>query len=71
MVCFVSQSEITPFKPFNHRFPTPYWATNSTSPQWYSVRRGPAHIIVLSSYSAYGILPYRSHLSGVDLQYAS
>lgn len=47
-------SEITPFKPFNHRFPTPYWATNSTSPQWYSVRRGPAHIIVLSSYSAYG-----------------
>jgi hypothetical protein len=46
--------ETVPFKPFNHRFPTPYWATNSTSPQWYAVRRGPAHIIVLSSYSAYG-----------------
>lgn len=46
--------EITPFKPFNHRFPTPHDASSSSSPQWYAIKRGPVHIIVLSSYSAYG-----------------
>lgn len=46
--------EITLFKSFTHRFPTPYTASNSTDPVYYSIKRGPAHIIVLSSYSAYG-----------------
>ncbi|XP_024004405.1 purple acid phosphatase 6 isoform X2 [Eutrema salsugineum] len=41
------------FKPYEHRYPNAYKASGSTSPLWYSVRRGPAHIIVLSSYSAY------------------
>jgi hypothetical protein len=45
--------EIKPFKSFKHRFPTPYQASNSTSPLWYSIKRASAHIIVLSSYSAY------------------
>ncbi|CAK9855171.1 unnamed protein product [Sphagnum jensenii] len=46
--------EIKPFKSFKNRFPIPYQASNSTSPLWYSIKRGSAHIIVLSSYSAYG-----------------
>ncbi|KAJ8752634.1 hypothetical protein K2173_005523 [Erythroxylum novogranatense] len=46
--------EIEPFKPYNHRCPTPYKASGSTSPLWYSVKRASAYIIVLSSYSAYG-----------------
>ncbi|GAB2291778.1 Purple acid phosphatase 10, variant 2 [Dionaea muscipula] len=46
--------ETEPFKPFSHRYPTPYKASNSTSPFWYSIKRGPAYIIVLASYSAYG-----------------
>lgn len=54
-VVVVVQGEITPFKPFNHRFPTPHDASSSSSPQWYAIKRGPVHIIVLSSYSAYGI----------------
>eukprot|EP00250_Pteridium_aquilinum_P008868 c18272_g2_i1 orf=32-1561(+) len=45
--------EGVPFKPFLHRYVTPYLASNSTSPLWYAVRRASAHIIVLSSYSAY------------------
>ncbi len=54
-VSFVGmQGEIKPFKSFKHRFPIPYPASNSTSPLWYSIKRGSAHIIVLSSYSAYG-----------------
>lgn len=48
------QGEIEPFKPFIHRYPTPYLASHSTSPLWYSIKRASAHIIVLSSYSAYG-----------------
>lgn len=48
------QGEATPFKPFLNRFPTPYRSSNSTSALFYAVKRGPAHIIVLSSYSAYG-----------------
>lgn len=46
--------ETHPFKPFKHRYQTPYKASNSTEPFWYSIKRGPAYIIVLSSYSAYG-----------------
>ncbi|CAI9103753.1 OLC1v1002294C2 [Oldenlandia corymbosa var. corymbosa] len=47
--------ETEPFKPFTHRYPTPYRASNSTAPFWYSIKRGPAYIIVLASYSAYGM----------------
>ncbi|RLM99425.1 purple acid phosphatase 2-like [Panicum miliaceum] len=46
--------ETTAFKPFTHRYPTPYRASGSSEPYWYSVKLGPAHIIVLSSYSAFG-----------------
>ncbi|KAL9272611.1 Purple acid phosphatase 2-like protein [Drosera capensis] len=46
--------ETKPFKPFSHRYSTPYKASNSTGPFWYSIKRGPAYIIVLASYSAYG-----------------
>ncbi|KAE9447282.1 hypothetical protein C3L33_20794, partial [Rhododendron williamsianum] len=42
------------FKPFSHRYHTPYRAANSTSSFWYSIKRASAYIIVLSSYSAYG-----------------
>ncbi|KMZ72870.1 Purple acid phosphatase [Zostera marina] len=47
-------AEPFPFKPFMSRYPTPYKVSMSTSPLWYSIKRGPAYIIVLSSYSAYG-----------------
>lgn len=46
--------ETQPFKPYKHRYHTPYKASNSTAPFWYSIKRGPAYIIVLASYSAYG-----------------
>ncbi|KAK1297502.1 Purple acid phosphatase 2 [Acorus calamus] len=46
--------ETKPFKPFTHRYRTPYRASDSTSPLWYSIKRASAYIIVLSSYSAYG-----------------
>ncbi|KAH8942803.1 hypothetical protein BDL97_13G014500 [Sphagnum fallax] len=46
--------EIKPFKSFKNSFPIPHQASNSTSLLWYSIERGSAHIIVLSSYSAYG-----------------
>ncbi|CAI0377613.1 unnamed protein product [Linum tenue] len=46
--------ETQPFKPYLHRFHVPFKASGSTSPLWYSVRIASAHIIVLSSYSAYG-----------------
>ncbi|KAI5673165.1 hypothetical protein M9H77_13529 [Catharanthus roseus] len=46
--------ETKPFKPFSHRYYTPYKSSESTSPFWYSIKRGPAYIIVLASYSAYG-----------------
>ncbi|GAB4828232.1 Bifunctional purple acid phosphatase 26 [Ancistrocladus abbreviatus] len=45
--------EVVPFKSFLHRYPTPYAASKSTNPLWYSIRRASAHIIVLSSYSAF------------------
>ncbi|GER26562.1 purple acid phosphatase [Striga asiatica] len=46
--------ETKPFKPYKNRFFTPYRASGSTSPLWYSIKRASAYIIVLSSYSAYG-----------------
>lgn len=46
--------ETNPFKPFTHRYHTPYKASNSTHALWYSIKRASAYIIVLSSYSAYG-----------------
>ncbi|XP_047325854.1 purple acid phosphatase 2-like [Impatiens glandulifera] len=49
-----SIGETKPFKPFTHRYHTPYKASGSTEPLWYSIKRASAHIIVLSSYSAYG-----------------
>lgn len=45
--------EVTPFKSYLHRYPTPYLASESSSPLWYAVRRASAHIIVLSSYSPF------------------
>nr|XP_029118054.1 purple acid phosphatase isoform X2 [Elaeis guineensis] len=47
--------ENVPFKPYSHRYHVPYWASGSTSPFWYSIKRASAYIIVLASYSAYGI----------------
>nr|1KBP_A Chain A, Purple Acid Phosphatase [Phaseolus vulgaris]1KBP_B Chain B, Purple Acid Phosphatase [Phaseolus vulgaris]1KBP_C Chain C, Purple Acid Phosphatase [Phaseolus vulgaris]1KBP_D Chain D, Purple Acid Phosphatase [Phaseolus vulgaris]3KBP_A Chain A, Purple Acid Phosphatase [Phaseolus vulgaris]3KBP_B Chain B, Purple Acid Phosphatase [Phaseolus vulgaris]3KBP_C Chain C, Purple Acid Phosphatase [Phaseolus vulgaris]3KBP_D Chain D, Purple Acid Phosphatase [Phaseolus vulgaris]4KBP_A Chain A, Pur len=47
-------NETEPFKPFSYRYHVPYEASQSTSPFWYSIKRASAHIIVLSSYSAYG-----------------
>ncbi|OAE26722.1 hypothetical protein AXG93_3310s1210 [Marchantia polymorpha subsp. ruderalis] len=46
--------ETIPFQPYIHRYHVPFEASGSTSPLWYSIKRGPATIIVLSSYSAYG-----------------
>ncbi|KMZ73685.1 Purple acid phosphatase [Zostera marina] len=46
--------ETVPFKPYKHRYRTPYRVSHSTSPLWYSIKRASAYIIVLSSYSAYG-----------------
>nr|DAD40373.1 TPA_asm: hypothetical protein HUJ06_014696 [Nelumbo nucifera] len=46
--------ESVPFKPYMYRYHVPYKASESTSPLWYSIKRASAHIIVLSSYSAYG-----------------
>jgi hypothetical protein len=48
------QGEPIPFVPFSHRFHTPYEAAGSTSPFWYSFKRGPAHVIVMAAYSAFG-----------------
>ncbi|XP_078436091.1 purple acid phosphatase 2-like [Wolffia australiana] len=46
--------ETEPFKSYTSRFAVPYMSSGSTSPLWYSIRRASAHVIVLSSYSAYG-----------------
>ncbi|KAL2892950.1 Purple acid phosphatase 25 [Bienertia sinuspersici] len=46
-------NEYVPFKAYKHRYHVPYKSSGSTSPLWYSIKRGPAHIIVLSSYSAF------------------
>ncbi|KAF5482234.1 hypothetical protein F2P56_002822 [Juglans regia] len=45
--------EVIPFKSYLHRYTTPYLASKSSSPLWYSIRRASAHIIVLSSYSSF------------------
>ncbi|KAK6245482.1 hypothetical protein SCA6_008572 [Theobroma cacao] len=45
--------ERIPFKSYLHRYHVPYKASGSTSPLWYSIKRASAHIIVMSSYSAY------------------
>ncbi|EEF31627.1 Purple acid phosphatase precursor, putative [Ricinus communis] len=45
--------EIIPFKNYVYRYPTPYMASNSSSPLWYAIRRASAHIIVLNSYSPF------------------
>ncbi|KAG9135099.1 hypothetical protein Leryth_011592 [Lithospermum erythrorhizon] len=37
--------ETIPFKPFTHRYHTPYKESGSTSPLWYSIKRASAHII--------------------------
>lgn len=49
------QGENIPFKPFTHRYHVPFKTAQSTSPLWYSIKRASAYIIVLSSYSAYGM----------------
>ncbi|RLM92017.1 hypothetical protein C2845_PM08G27220 [Panicum miliaceum] len=46
--------ETKPFKPYCNRYPTPYKASGSTAPYWYSIKRASAYIIVLASYSSYG-----------------
>lgn len=45
--------EVSTFKPYLHRYRTPYAASKSSSPLWYAVRRASAHIIFLSSYSPF------------------
>lgn len=50
---FPYMDEVVPFKSYLHRYPTPYLASKSSSPMWYSIRRASAHIIVLSSYSPF------------------
>ncbi|CAO2822603.1 unnamed protein product [Amaranthus hypochondriacus] len=41
------------FMQFRTRYPTPYKASASTNPLYYAIRRGPAHIIALSSYTGF------------------
>ncbi|XP_051152603.1 bifunctional purple acid phosphatase 26 [Andrographis paniculata] len=50
---FPHLQEVIPFRNYIHRYPTPHLASESSSPLWYAVRRGSAHIIVLSSYSPF------------------
>lgn len=50
---FPYMGEVIPFRNYLERYPTPYLASKSSSPLWYSVRRASAHIIVLSSYSPF------------------
>ncbi|KAK1392715.1 hypothetical protein POM88_011771 [Heracleum sosnowskyi] len=60
--------EVTPFKSYLHRYPTPYLASDSSSPLWYAVRRASAHIIVLSSYSPFGD-PHTSEIWRLETYY--
>ncbi|GMJ15648.1 purple acid phosphatase 26, phosphatase-under producer 3, PURPLE ACID PHOSPHATASE 26 [Hibiscus trionum] len=46
-------NEVTLFKTYFQRYPTPHLASKSSSPDFYSVRRASAHIIALSSYSPF------------------
>lgn len=41
------------FLQFKTRYLSPFMHSGSTDPLWYAIRRGPAHIIVLSSYSGF------------------
>ncbi|XP_021741807.1 bifunctional purple acid phosphatase 26-like isoform X2 [Chenopodium quinoa] len=41
------------FLQFKTRYLSPFMHSGSTDPLWYAIRRGPAHIIVLSSYSSF------------------
>ncbi|XP_041999095.1 bifunctional purple acid phosphatase 26-like isoform X1 [Salvia splendens] len=50
---FPHLGEVTPFRNYLHRYPTPFSASKSSSPLWYAVRRASAHIIALSSYSPF------------------
>ncbi|CAN0906507.1 Purple acid phosphatase 2 [Linum grandiflorum] len=50
-----NSGETKPFQPYLHRYHVPFKASGSTSPLWYSVKRASAYIIVLSSYSAFGM----------------
>ncbi|KAH7546308.1 bifunctional purple acid phosphatase 26 [Ziziphus jujuba] len=50
---FPYMEEVTPFRSFLERYPTPYLASKSSNPLWYAIRRASAHIIVLSSYSPF------------------
>ncbi|MCO5568475.1 hypothetical protein L7F22_022174 [Adiantum nelumboides] len=45
--------ELDEFKSYIHRLRTPHTASQSTSPLWYAIQRGPAYIISLSSYSSF------------------
>ncbi|KAH7281039.1 hypothetical protein KP509_36G026900 [Ceratopteris richardii] len=51
--CDPAIGEFDTFKSFVHRLKTPYEASQSSSPLWYAIQRGPAYIIVLSSYSPF------------------
>ncbi|XP_074587092.1 purple acid phosphatase-like [Curcuma longa] len=46
--------ETIQFKPYTHRYWTPFESSGSTEPYWYSIKMASAHIIVVASYSAYG-----------------
>ncbi|KAL6554551.1 Bifunctional purple acid phosphatase 26 [Orobanche hederae] len=50
---FPQMGEVIPFRNYLYRYPTPYLASESSSPLWYAVRRASVHIIVLSSYSPF------------------
>jgi hypothetical protein len=50
---FPYMGEVTPFRNYLYRYPTPYLASESSSPLWYAIRRASAHVIVLSSYAPY------------------
>ncbi|KAI3753040.1 hypothetical protein L2E82_25084 [Cichorium intybus] len=50
------QDEYSLFKPYKHKYHVPFKASQSRSPLWYSIKRASAHIIVLSSYSAFVVL---------------
>ncbi|KAE8724811.1 Purple acid phosphatase 1 [Hibiscus syriacus] len=53
-------NEVTMFKTYLHRYPTPYVASQSSSPMFYSVRRASAHIIALRSvFSSHPLLLIR------------
>lgn len=54
-LCQSLQGETIQFKPYTHRYQTPFESSGSTEPYWYSIKMASAHIIVMASYSAYGM----------------